>query len=245
MKFNDEYGELVICADDRKYWRREAFEYYKSNRKKERQESNLDWNMIFDTLNKIKLELKENFPYKVIQVPRAEADDIIGTLCKRFGHLGIAPPNAEKILILSSDKDFGQLQKYANVDQYSPVGKSFIRISNPERFLREHIIKGDRGDGIPNFLSQDDTFAIGKRQKPIKSANFVDWSDMDPKDFCDEKMLEQYNRNQMLIDLDFIPQDVQDAINEEFDTVEVKRGNLLNYFIKHKLKNLTEVIGEF
>jgi len=245
QKFGEKYGELVICADDRKYWRREVFPYYKSNRKKERAQSSLDWNLIFDTLNRIKQEIKDNFPYKVIQVHRAEADDIIGTLCKRFGHLGIAPASAEPILILSSDKDFGQLQKYANVDQYSPVGKQFIRIPNPDRFLKEHIIKGDRGDGIPNFLSDDDTFASGGRQKPIKSANFVDWSDMAPEDFCTEKMLAGYMRNKQLIDLDCIPQDVQDAINEEFDTVDVHYGNLLNYFIKHKLKNLTEHIGEF
>lgn len=245
QKFGDKYGELVICADDKKYWRREVFPYYKSNRKKERQQSNLDWNLIFDTLNSIKQELKDNFPYKLIQVHRAEADDIIGTLSKRFGHLGIAPASAEPILILSSDKDFGQLQKYANVDQYSPIAKQFIRIPNPDRFLKEHIIKGDRGDGIPNFLSAPDTFANGGRQKPIKSANFVDWSDMNPVDFCTESMMEGYLRNKQLIDLDCIPQDVQDAINEEFDTVEVHKGNLLNYFIKHKLKNLTEHIGEF
>ena len=245
QKFGDKYGELVICTDDRKYWRREVFPYYKSNRKKERQASNLDWNMIFDTLNRIKQELKDNFPYKVIQVHRAEADDIIGTLVKRFGHLGIAPASAEPILILSSDKDFGQLQKYANVDQFSPIAKQYVRIPNPDRFLKEHIIKGDRGDGIPNFLSADDTFANGGRQRPIKSANFVDWSDMAPEDFCTEKMMEGYLRNKQLIDLDCIPKDVEDAINKEFDTVEVHHGNLLNYFIKHKLKNLTEHIGEF
>ena len=52
-------------------------------------------------------------PYKVIQVERAEADDIIGTICTEHGQqLG-----GEPILILSGDKDFQQLQTYSNVEQ--------------------------------------------------------------------------------------------------------------------------------
>ena len=244
-KFSAEYGDLVICCDDRKYWRRDFFPYYKANRKKDRAASDLDWHMIFDTLNTVKQELKDNFKWKVIQVEGAEADDIIGTLCHKHGHLGIVNGSAEPILILSSDKDFCQLQKYANVEQYSPIQKQFVRVNNPERYTREHILKGDRGDGIPNFLSPDDTFINGHRQRPLKNIKLQEWAIQAPEDFCAEKMMRGYKRNQTLVDLDFIPDQLQDNIMKEFDEYIIPDGDLLNYFIKNKLKNLMEHINEF
>ena len=164
VKFGEEYGELVIACDDKNYWRKDIFPYYKAHRKADREASTLDWNHIFSILNKIRDELKETFPYKVIQVDRAEADDIIGTLCHRFGKT-LKAEDDKKILIVSGDKDFGQLQKYVNVDQYSPMLKKWIRISNPESFLREHIMRGDRGDGGINCLSADNVIVTGTRQK--------------------------------------------------------------------------------
>ena len=166
VKFKDEYGEMVICADDRKYWRRDVFPYYKASRKKDREASPFDWNLIFETLNKIRDELRDTFPYRVLQVDKTEADDIIGTLCHKHG-VQLMNETTEKILILSSDKDFMQLQKFANVEQFSPAAKKFLKTNEPEKFLREHIIKGDRDDGIPNILSSDDTFVTDKRQKPV------------------------------------------------------------------------------
>mgnify|MGYP003132678141 CR=1 FL=1 len=244
-KFSSEYGDLVICCDDRKYWRRDFFPYYKANRKKDRAASDLDWHMIFDTLNTVKQELKDNFKWKVIQVEGAEADDIIGTLCHKYGHLGIVNGTAEPILILSSDKDFCQLQKYANVEQYSPIQKQFVRVNNPERYTKEHILKGDRGDGIPNFLSPDDTFINNQRQRPLKNVKLQEWAIQAPEDFCSEKMMRGYKRNQTLVDLDFIPNELQDNIIKEFEEYEIPNGDLLNYFIKNKLKNLMEHINEF
>ena len=138
VKFKEEYGDMVICADDKKYWRRELFSYYKASRKKAREESALDWNLIFESLNKIRDELKETFPYTVLQIDHAEADDIVATLCHEHG-VYLKNDATEKILILSSDKDFLQLQKFANVEQYSPMQKKFLKESNPERFLKEHL----------------------------------------------------------------------------------------------------------
>ena len=245
-RFGDKYGEVVICCDDKNYWRKDIFPYYKAHRKGDREKSPYDWNMIFECLNKIRDELKETFPYRVIRVERAEADDIIGTLCHEHGVLGFMPGYAERILILSGDKDFSQLQKYANVEQYSPVTKKWIRVNNPERYLREHIMRGDRGDGIPNFLSNDACLVNGERQKPLSTRKLNDWVVSDVDDFCNDMMKRNYNRNEMLVNLDLVPQHIQDDVKEQYDKYEVpeKRG-LLNYFIKNKLKLLTEHIGEF
>jgi len=239
-QFKEKYGEIIICCDSKKFWRRDVFPFYKSNRKKARDESGFDWTLIFETLNKIRDELKENFPYKVIDVEGAEADDVIGVLSAR-----LSP--SEDILILSSDKDFVQLQKYSNVTQYSPILKRFVKADNPHLYVKEHIIRGDRGDGIPNFLSADNVFALGERQKTINSKKLEEWLKLKPEEFCvNENMLRGYKRNQMLVDFDYIPDHISAQIVEAYENV--KPGNkqkMFNYFVEKRLKNLMEVIQEF
>lgn len=245
VKFKEKYGEIVICADDKKYWRRDLFPYYKYSRKKSREESSLDWNLIFQTLNKVRDELKETFPYKVLQVDKTEADDVIATLCHKFG-TELNNDSTERILILSSDKDFLQLQKFSNVDQYSPMQKKFLKESNPEKFLREHIINGDKGDGIPNFLSSDDTFVTGVRQKPVTAKKLNIWVEQEPESFCDDSMLRNYKRNEMLIDLSKIPEEYKEKILEAYQTApENGRDKIFNYLIKNRMKLLMEHIQEF
>lgn len=244
-KFGTEYGELIICCDDRNYWRKDIFPYYKAHRKQDREKSAINWSEVFTSLNRIRDELKDYFPYKVIQVEHAEADDVIGVITNRFGaYLNNA--TTERILVLSGDKDFGQLQKFANVDQYSPVLKKFIRIADARRFLKEHIMRGDRGDGIPNFLSADSCIMTNERQKPLATKKVDVWVDKEPEDFCTGDMLRNYRRNEVLVDLDMVPSEIVSKINSEYDnyTPPTKRG-LLNYFIKFKLKNLVEHIGDF
>ena len=246
QKYSADYGEMVICCDDKNYWRKDLFPYYKAHRKVDREKSPLDWNLLFECLNKIRDELKESFPYKVLQIPRAEADDIIGTLVKRYG-VYLNNTTTERILIISGDKDFGQLQKYVNVDQYSPITKKWIKINDAGRFLKEHIMKGDRGDGIPNFLSPDSSIIMNERQKPLSAKKIEKCIDMKPEDFCTtvEQMI-NYRRNEQLVDLDMIPQSIADQVNDAYDNYDVPEKNgLLNYFIKHRLKLLTEHIGEF
>ena len=240
-----EYGELVICCDDQDYWRKKIFPYYKAHRKEDREKSALDWSTIFKSLHKIRDELKDYFPYKVIRVAHAEADDIIGVLTAKHG-VYLNNDDVEKILILSGDKDFAQLQKYTNVDQFSPITKKWIRINDAQRFLREHIMKGDRGDGIPNFLSADDTIVTKTRQKPLSSKKLDQWVDLQPEDFCSGETLRNYRRNEQLVDLDFVPDNILKQVLDQYDNYVVNdRKGLLNYFIKNKLKLLTESVGEF
>ena len=181
----------------------------------------------------------------MIQVDRAEADDVIASLCHEYGDLGVTN-GSDPILILSSDKDFVQLQKYANVEQYSPMQKKFINCSNPARYIHEHILRGDRGDGVPNFLSADDVFVIGKRQKPLSTKKIDAWNGMSPNDFCSDEMLRGYKRNQQLVDLDFVPDHIQEEVIDIFDNYKLNgRDKMFNYFVQKRLKNLMEVIQEF
>lgn len=236
------YGELVICCDDKNYWRKQMFPYYKANRKKSREASSLDWNMIFNTLSMIKEEVKENFPYVVLQVESAEADDLIATMVDRYGN------NGEKIMIVSGDKDFAQLQRYKNVSQYSPITKKMIKVDDPMEYLFEHVIRGDSGDGVPNILSRDDVFVNGLRQKPLqkkKVASMIDEMKRGITPF-DGEVKRNYLRNIQLIDLTRVPDDIRQEVIYKYNNYERKdRSLLLNYFIKNKLKNLMSDIQEF
>lgn len=240
-KFAMEYGELIICCDDKKVWRKDIFPYYKANRKKAREESELDWYNIFNILNKIKLDLKNFFPYRVIQVEGAEADDVIGTLAIKHGQmLNIGTP----ILILSGDKDFVQLQIFGNVSQYDPVRKKTIKSLDPVSFTRELIIKGDRGDGIPNILSPDDSIVNSIRQKPVRVERFEGLSN--PRKELTGELLKNWIRNEQLIDLTFIPENIQNKVLDEFEQQKDKpRDKLMQYLIDKKLKVQLEHIDEF
>ena len=246
-KFSKEYGELVICCDDTNNWRKDSFPYYKAHRKTNRDESDLDWPNIFNCLNNIRDELKEFFPYKHIRVNRCEADDIIGTICHTEGvALG---DGKEKILVLSGDKDFIQLQVYANVSQYDPVRKKMIKHKDPAQYLLEHIAKGDRGDGIPNVLSSDDTFVSGGRQKPMRANRLEEIMNLVQKYNVDElseyEWATGYQRNEILVDLINTPDELQEQILEQFEVDPGGRDGLFNYFVKKRLNNLIENISEF
>lgn len=251
-KFGEKYGQLVFCTDGKNYWRKSVFPFYKANRKKMRDASKHDWNLIFNTLNKIRDEIKEQFPYVVIQIEGAEADDVIATMCK-YAQTNMLKQNGfdtehEPILILSGDKDFLQLQKYQNVTQYSPIMKKFLREDRPQQYLLEHIMTGDSGDGVPNFLSNDAVFVTeGQRQKPIRKEKLKEWIELaDPEKFCDETMLRNFKRNQMLIDLSNVPPQLESKIIESFERgPSGERKKLLNYFIENRLKYLMESISEF
>ena len=237
QKFGREYGELVICCDSPKSWRKDVFPFYKANRKSYRESSDFDWKKIFLILNKIRDELRESFPYRVIEVDGAEADDIIGQFS-----LNAKQP----VLILSSDKDFIQLQSNPNVRQYSIIQKKYLNGINPDTYLKEHIIKGDRGDGIPNILSDDDTFVSEKRQNKLQKIKIESWIQMDPQEFCNDRMYRNYCRNEQLVSLHKTPSDIIDKIVDLYKNYKDNgRSKLFNYFVKHKLKNLMEHIQEF
>jgi 5'-3' exonuclease len=239
-KFKAEFGtDIVIACDNKKYWRRDVFPHYKAHRKKARDSSGHDWNSIFECLNKIREELRGHSPYKVIEVDTAEADDIIAVLSMRHSA-------TQKVMILSSDKDFAQLQKYPNVEQYSPILKKFIKEPLPSAQLKQLVIRGDKSDGIPNILSKDDVFVEGVRQKPITEAKIINWMNQRPEEFCNDEMLRNYKRNEMLIDLTQIPETLKQSI---IDTYESTKGHtrqeFMNYMVANRLKNLIEVIDEF
>ena len=238
VKFKQKYGNMVLCSDAGNTWRRDIFPHYKYKRKKDRTESSFDWDNIFDILTNIKNELKENFPYIMMYEEKCEADDIIAILTKYYHQ-------DEKIMIVSGDKDFIQLQKYSNVQQYSPILKKYVNGHDPVTYIKEHILKGDTSDGVPNVLSPDNTFVDGMRQRPLGKKKIENWLDINIDDLQDE-VKRNYQRNDTLINLDKIPLELETQIMAEFDGAPCgDRSKLLNYFVQSRLKNLMNDIGEF
>ena len=237
-RFRD-YGEMIIACDSGNVWRREVFPNYKAGRKKVRDKSGHDWTKIFEIMSKIKNELKEHMPYKVIEIDTAEADDIIAALVKKSYYTN------QNVLILSGDKDFIQLHNN-RVKQYNPVLNKFVgKGETPSIYIKEHILKGDRSDGIPNVLSDDNVFVEGRRQKPLTKKKIESWVNEIVMTFTEEEQ-KNYDRNRKLIDLSLIPPELEAKIYNEFNEVKVAhRSKILNYFITRKLKTLIEVIDEF
>jgi len=237
--YKKDYGDIVLCSDSRRYWRKDIFPHYKANRKTMRDTSGLDWNEIHSIINKMKVELRENFPYKFIQVEGAEADDIIGVLAPRIAA-------HEKVLIISADHDFLQLQAYPNIEQYSPTVKKKLTVEYPTLALREKIIRGDSGDGIPNILSPGDVFVMGGRQVTLSQKRFDYLMEEKPDAYDTEQAKIGYTRNQMLIDLTFTPEELKQEIINTYDTtVPAPRRKIIDYLIEHRLKNLMTAIDEF
>lgn len=239
-KFRNEFGTLVIATDSLKYWRREFFPYYKASRKRAREDSDINWPKVFEAMDIIKEEIRTILPYKYIEVSGAEADDIIGTLC--YGHQFYS--SGEKILILSNDKDFMQLQIFPYVRQYDPVKKVWLHCDDPEGYIVEHVIKGDFGDGIPNILSPDNCLVTKERQKKITSEKLEQFS----KTVFDEthENYQNWKRNYTLIHLSQVPDNIKNEILRQFHEPNPKnRSNLMKFFMSKNLRNLIETLNDF
>lgn len=238
--FKDEYGELVICHDSSNSWRKQYFPFYKANRAKAHEKSEFDWDIIYQTLNKIRDEIRDVFPYKNMKIDSTEADDIIAILAKKYH-------DREKILIISNDKDFQQLQRYPNIYQYSTFKKQLLKCENPQAFLLEHILRGDSGDGVPNILSDDDAFVNEEKRQNRLTQKTIEDIEKNITMISATKHARNWDRNRTLIDFEMIPTEIEEQICAEYlkPSVVTDRSKVLSYMITKRLKNLMENIEEF
>jgi hypothetical protein len=256
-KYGAEFGELVLACDGKSYWRRDFFPAYKGHRKHAREESDMDWGLVFETINELKEDIREYFKFKVIEVDGAEADDVIACLVKysqdnELVQEGLFDGEPQKILICSADQDFVQLQKYPNVKQYSIIQKKWLKESNVTKFLVEHVCHGDDSDNIPNILTPD-SWAItrSKGEKPPRANSvkktFIDDFKLIDFDNADEKIKRNYIRNRTLIDFDFIPSNIYNSVIAKYQGYESKgnKTKLMSYFMSNGMKLLFAEINNF
>ena len=252
-KYGKEYGDMVICCDGRKYWRKEFFENYKGMRKTNREKSDLNWSLIFDTLNEMRQDIQQNFPWKILHADRAEADDIIAILTKYCQENELVQEGlveeSQKILILSSDKDFKQLQLYPNVKQWSPMQKKYVTATQKEitEYKIEHIVKGDAGDGVPNILSNDSVFMNGERQKPISAKRLQEFFDNGFIACRNDEERRNWHRNSTLVDFQFIPEDVNKLVIDTYLSSKPvgDKMTVMSYLIEHRCRLLLDELEDF
>jgi hypothetical protein len=244
QKYHKEYGDIVITCDGRKYWRKEFFPNYKGQRKKAREESDLDWKLIFETLGQIRDDIREYFPYRVINLDRCEADDVIAVLAESTQEFG----KYEPVMIVSSDKDFKQLQQYDNIKQYSPYIKKQITVNKKElkAWLIEHIVKGDAGDGIPNILTDDNCFMEERRQSTVSSKRLAEFMEKGIDACRNDVERRNWQRNETLVNFKHIPEDIKEIILAEFEKKpKGDKNSIMNYLIKHKCRLLLDNLEDF
>jgi hypothetical protein len=237
------YGKIVICCDSRS-WRKDVYPEYKANRKTGREKDKHDWAAIFDLIDSTLNDLRENFPYAVIKIDNAEADDIIGALTV---HKSI-PLIGEDVVIISADKDFIQLQKHGHVIQWSPLFNKMVKDPNPIKYLFEHLCKGDTGDGVPNVLSQDNALVDHIRQSPMTKKKMAEWWENKDKlkEVMPQEVFRNYIRNREMIDLDRTPEAIKKESIDQYENYKYpNRQNILTYLIENRMKMLIENAGEF
>lgn len=226
-----DFGDIVIATDNKPYWRSEVFPHYKAGRKEQSEEDRL-------ILSTIRNELRDVFPYKVIEVQGAEADDIIG----------VAALNAvEPTLIRANDGDFHQLLKNRLVKMYRPAVKEWVPDMMPheiewELFLK--IAKGDKGDGVPNCINPNDVFVNGVKQKTLRENTVRDWYEHGIPDNVRSRFFE----NKKLIDLSEIPVEMVDRIKTELSKPRGPNGGrsqIYKFLLANGLNKLSDKIGLF
>lgn len=245
VKFGAKYGPPILCCDHYS-WRREYFPEYKYSRRESRKAENADtyWNDMYKVVDIILNEIQHNIPWKVIRYAGAEGDDVIGVLALSTQEFG----KGEDVLIVAADSDYKQLLKYNNVRQWSPIKKKFIKEALPHKWLFETTIRGQAKDGIPNVLSDDETFITKTRQKPITKKKLELWWDNrnDLGKVMTPRELRNFDRNNNLMNFEKIPTEIKYGILEQYEKYKVPlHSDILTYLVMKRCRNLIDKLNDF
>lgn len=249
-------GKIILCCDAKNYWRKTEFPPYKGHRKyiRDKNAQGFDWKVVLETLDELKIELRENFPYIVLDVEGAEADDCIAAMVKYFDENELINTGLieepENIVICSSDLDFTQLQKYRNVRQWA--SDKFVVEKNPKKWLIENIAHGQSKDNIPSICNSDQ-WAIDRanniptRAKPFATARYSDFYNKGILACETEEETKHWMRNEKLIDFDMIPTAIYNKIVHEYQhhNVDYNKTKIFNYLNKHRMRLLMASVSDF
>lgn len=227
VKFNP--SKVILAFDTKGSWRNQIFPEYKNNRKVARDKAVVDFEKFFPVFSEFKDEIKEVFKtIYVIEHPKAEADDIIAVLCREQF-------KKNQNIIVSTDKDLHQLLTEKNNQQFDPINNKIVNCINPKRELDLKIITGDKSDAIPSIRPR-----TGKATAEAILQKGID-------DFLEEEgneeFKENYFRNRVLIDFNFIPKDLAEGIINtycKYDIGQIESSKIMNFFSKNRLTKLME-----
>lgn len=245
-RYRNKYGEVVIAFDSDSYWRRDIFPNYKAKRKEKRKENDsVPWELMYQVLSELREDFYTVFGYNVIYIDKAEADDIIGVLVKEKSE----DMSSEKIMIVSNDGDFKQLQKYPNVKQYSTMQSKMVIEADPAYWLKTKKIKGDKKDGIPNIFSKLDHFVKTPelRQKPVTKKFLSEVIHVPVDSKLSKQELGRYKQNEILIDFEYIPKKLRSKIIDKYNSNETfnNQSKVFDYLCRHSMKLLVDCVADF
>jgi 5'-3' exonuclease len=206
---------LVVAVDSKPYWRsqyynencrkfpeyydtkKEEWKTYKGGRSKD---PDFDWNKIHKVFSYVLKTLDCCTDVRVIEVPTAEADDVIYIASKYYQNKG------QPTIIVTCDKDINQCQVVGEIEIYDPMKKIFIPTINKERFMKLHLICGDKGDNIA---------AIKPRVAEKTAVKMYDT--ITETLLTNPDMNERYLFNQVLIDFKHIPEDLYGQVTAKLE----------------------------
>jgi len=270
--WNDFGGDHVVFCLEGRSWRKDHYPPYKRNRsearaahtEKEAEEETVFWEA-FDTF---KTFIAEKTNCTVLQHQQLEADDLIAGFIQSH-------PNDDHIII-STDTDFVQLIS-PNVKQYNGVmettithegifdakGKRVVdkktqeqkEIPNPEWLLFQKCMRGDPTDNVFSAYPKVRVNKLQEAYNDRKDKGFA-WNNMMLQRWVDHngeehRVLEDYERNRVLIDLAAQPKEIRTIINETIDAQAVPKSidqvgiRLLKFCNLYDLKKITDNITQY
>jgi 5'-3' exonuclease, N-terminal resolvase-like domain len=231
---------VVFCLEGRS-WRKDFYEPYKRNRAetraamtvREQEEDKLFWEAYGDFTT----FLNEKTNCTVLQHPRLEADDLIAGFIQSHPtdkHVIISTDTDFHQLISESISQYNGVadQHVTHTGYYDAKGRPVIdkktgehkKPFDPEWMLFEKCIRGDTSDNVfsayPGARTKGTSKKIGlteafedRNTKGYAWNNFLlqKWTDHNG---AEHRVLDDYDRNRILIDLTKQPDDVRAIINE-------------------------------
>lgn len=233
-------SHVVFCLEGRS-WRKDVYKPYKANRAearaaltvKEQEEDKLFW----ETFDKFKEFITEKTNCTVLQHPSLEADDLIAGFIQTHPssqHVIISTDSDFHQLLAPNVKQYngvteethtlgGILDKKGRPVKDKKTGEPKA-IPNPEWLLFEKCMRGDTGDNV--FSAFPGVRTKGTKNKVGLTDAFDDrnskgwaWNNLMLQRWVDHdgvehRVLDDYNRNRMLIDLKAQPEHIRAIIEE-------------------------------
>lgn len=219
---------IMVACDSPHVWRKDIFPSYKSASNHE----DVYYDECIRAANLCKDFFRECTNSQILEVPRAEADDIIGVFCNES-------ENVENI-IMSSDKDFIQLLS-ETTSLYSPTQKEWRKSEDPQFDLFVKCIRGDRNDCVPSAFPKVYQTRLEKAwNDPLEMQNLVETVRKDGV-----KVFDALEMNLNLIDLSCVPEWLKENIRAAIMKPPQKQFGemkMMSFFGKHNLKKFSDML---
>ena len=193
--------EIIFAKDTPRetIWRMDIFPEYKGGRAAL---NKFDPEIFKHTIE----DLIPRLGYKIIECPRAEADDIIAVACQVL--------EDEKIVVITNDHDYIQLlgKNNTKIQLLNASNEPLTKKYTPEMlevFLEFKIIKGDKSDNIPSIGK-----LIGEKTA-LKLAR--DPAALASKLASNDAIAKQYELNKQLMSFECIPEDIVEGIKRALE----------------------------